>query len=112
MNPIVPEAAAAAPEVRKDPRDRWSWYSWFWLAWAVAFGVVEAAAIWQDRGNPDRVKRTLSSNTRTVFAWDSISGNPLDVPYGRIRRSAFIMLCAWFVEHIKRNGGTHEEQQV
>jgi hypothetical protein len=107
-NPLVPESAAAAPEAPKDPRDAWSWFTWFWAAWALIFGIVEAIAIWQDKGNLDRVKRTLSSNTRTAFAWDSITGRPLDVPWGRLRRAGFIMLCAWFVEHIKRNGGTQE----
>jgi hypothetical protein len=109
-NPIVPEAAAAAPEVAPSPQDRWSSYSWFWAGWVAAAAVVETRAIWQDARIIDRVKRTLSSNTRTAFAWDSITGQPLDVPFGRLRRAAFIMLCAWFVEHIKRNGGTKEQR--
>ena len=108
MNPLVPESAAAAPIVKADPRDRWSWYSKFWLAWAVSFAVVEAHALWQDSKHDDRVKRTLSSNTRRLTGWDSISGQPIDVKFGPARRSAFVMFMAWFGEHIRRNGGTKE----
>jgi hypothetical protein len=108
MNPIVPEASAAAPEALPSPWDRWTWFSAFWAVWVVMGAVVEWRALREDRVSRDRDKRTLSSNTRRVFAWDSITGQPLAVRYGRTRRAAFIMLAAWFVEHIKRNGGTTE----
>jgi hypothetical protein len=84
-----------------DPRDRWSWFTWFWLAWAAAFGIVEAIALAQDRKHHDRVKRTLSSNTRRLTGWDSVSGQPIEVRWGRPRRASFIMAMAWFNEHIK-----------
>lgn len=95
-----PGTGVAVP-VEPDPRDRWSWFTWFWLAWAGAFAVVEAVAIRRDGQTQDRVKRTLSSNTRTLTGWDSVSGQPVEVRYGRLRRASFIMAMAWFNEHIK-----------
>jgi hypothetical protein len=108
MNPLIPPSAAAAPIAQPDPRDRWSWFTWFWAAWFTSMLAVEAVAIWQDSRHPDKVKRTLSSNTRRATGWDSITGQPLDVPLGRLRRAGFVMFMAWFGEHIRRNGGTSE----
>ena len=62
---------------------------------------MEAIALHQDRKYDDRVKRTLSSNTRRLTGWDSISGQPIEVRFGRPRRASFVMGMAWFVEHIK-----------
>lgn len=106
-NPIVPEQAAALPPVEPSPHDRWSGFTWFWLAWAASFAVVEAIALQQDKSRLDRTKRTLSSNTRTAFGWDSISGRAVDVPWGRVRRTAFVCLAAWFPEHVRQLGRHH-----
>jgi hypothetical protein len=103
----VPEQAAALPPVPPSPSDRWSWFTAFWLGWAVAGAVVEAIALAQDKAEVDRVKRTLSSNTRTLFGWDSISGRPIEVRWGRLRRTAFVCLAAWFPEHVRQLGRTH-----
>lgn len=84
-----------------DSRDRWSWFTWFWLAWTAAFGLVEAIALAQDRKHRDRVKRTLSSNMRRLTGWDSVSGQAIEVKWGRPRRASFVMAMAWFLEHIK-----------
>ena len=70
--------------------------------------MVEAVALREDAKTRDRVKRTLSSNTRTLFGWDSVSGRPLTVAGGRIRRLAFICLAAWFPEHVRQLGRGHD----
>jgi hypothetical protein len=77
-----------------------------WLAWAISAAAVEAFALYRDKQEQDRVKRTLSSNTRTAFGWDSITGQPLDVRFGRTRRTAFICLAAWFPQHVQQLGRT------
>jgi hypothetical protein len=105
-NPIVPEQAAASPPVPKSRFDRYSPYTAFWLVWAVSAAVVEALALYQDKQKVDRIKRTLSSNTRTAFGWDSITGRPLEVRFGKLRRVAFICLAAWFPQHVQQLGRT------
>src|SRR5215216_939308 len=108
-NPVVPEAMAAGDPVPPDPRDKLGALAKFWMAWLAAFCIAEGIALYiekkrRDAGNKDRVKRTLSAFTRWLGGWNSTTGQPVDVPYGRLRRAAFIMFCAWFVEHIKRTG--------
>jgi cyanate permease len=103
-NPIVPEQAAAQPPVPKSRLDRYGAFTAFWCAWAIAAALVEALAIYRDKQEQDRVKRTLSSNTRTAFGWDSITGKPLAVQWGRTRRTAFICLVAWFPAHVQQLG--------
>lgn len=103
--PIHPAAVAPRPE------DRLSGYAVAWALWVAAFAAVEGYAIHQDakhRVNPDRryVKRTLSANLRYIFATDSITGVPLDVPYGKLRR--FLLGVAlgpgWVPNHLGREG--------
>jgi hypothetical protein len=106
MNPLVPEQAAASPPVPKSRADRYGAFTVFWLAWALSAAAVEALALYRDKQETDRVKRTLSSNTRTAFGWDSITGRPLDVPFGKLRRVAFICLVAWFPQHVQQLGRT------
>lgn len=88
--------------VQPNPADRYSIFTKIWLAWAAMFVVVESVAVWQDRKYRDRVKRTLTSNGRAVFATDSITGIPLDAPYGRLRRTALLFLTTWLGEHLKQ----------
>jgi hypothetical protein len=88
--------------IPQDPRDEYSGFTWLWAGWVVAFAVIESVAVWQDKRHPDRVKRTLSSNARTVFATDSITGIPLDAPYGRLRRTALLFLMSWLSEHLRQ----------
>ena len=102
-NPIMPDSAIAAP-IAPNPADRYSGFTKTWLAWVAAFAIVEALAVWQDRKTHDRVKRTLSSNVRTWFATDSITGIPLNAPYGKLRRIALLFLMTWLVEHFKQQG--------
>jgi hypothetical protein len=105
-NPLVPEQAAAQPPIPKNRHDRYSPYTAFWLTWAISAAAVEAVALYQDKQQTDRTKRTLSSNTRTAFGWDSITGQPLNVKYGKLRRVAFICLAAWFPQHVQQLGRT------
>ena len=71
-----------------DPADRLSWFTVAWGGFVLYFVIVEGVALWQDAKRQDRVKRTLSSNLRYVFATDSVTGVPLNVPYGKLRRLA------------------------
>lgn len=89
-----------------DPRDRLSWYSACWLAWVAAFAVLETVAIRQDAKHRDRVKRTLSSNLRYVFATDSVTGVPLNVPAGKLRRFALGVALGpgWLPNHLGKEG--------
>jgi len=88
------------------PFDRFDWrWATYWAIWFfVGFGVPEWIALHQDEKYQDRVKRTLSSVTRFATAWDTITGLPLDVPWGRVRRLLFVILVAWFPFHIIRPG--------
>lgn len=87
-----------------NPADRLSGFTVAWAAWVAAFAVVEGVALHQDAKRRDRVKRTLSSNLRAVFATDSVTGVPLDVPYGRLRRFTLSTAVNWFEHHIGREG--------
>lgn len=100
-NPLLPSSPIAAP-IPPNSADRYSGFTRLWLAWAVAFVVIESVAVWQDRKHHDRVKRTLSSNARTLFATDSITGIPLDAPYGRLRRTALLFGSVWVAEHLRQ----------
>ncbi len=88
------------------PDDRLTWYAWAWLGFVVYFAVVEGIALHQDAKHRDRVKRTLSSNLRYVFATDSVTGVPLDVPYGKLRRLALgtALGPGWLPQHLGRQG--------
>ena len=102
-NPLLPDAPVTEP-VAPNPNDRYSTFTKLWVCWVAAFAIVEAAAVYQDKRSPDRVKRTLSSNLRTWFATDSITGVPVNVPYGKLRRIAFVCASAWLIEHLKQQG--------
>jgi hypothetical protein len=91
-------------EYAPDPQDRLSGWAVGWLAWVTAFAVLEAAAIHQDAKHDDRVKRTLSANLRYVFATDSVTGVPLAVKHGKMRRFALTTGLNWFQHHLGRNG--------
>lgn len=92
--------------VEPDPRDRLSGYAAAWLLWIAAFGIIEGTALHQDGKHHDRVKRTLSANLRYVFATDSVTGVPLDVPHGKLRRLALSLALGpgWLPEHLGREG--------
>jgi len=100
-NPLLPDAPIVAP-IPPNPNDRYSIFTKLWLCWAAMFVVVESVAVWQDKMHRDRVKRTLSSNARRLFATDSITGIPLAAPYGRLRRTALLLLLSWLSEHLKQ----------
>lgn len=88
----------------KNPEDRLSGYAIGWLGFVTYFAALEAIAIHQDAKHDDRVKRTLSSNLRYVFATDSIDGRPLRVPFGKLRRLAFQSASNWLETHIQQPG--------
>lgn len=92
--------------VPPDPRDRLGPWAAGWLAWALAFALLEGYAIYRDAQTRDRVKRTLTSNLRYVFATDSVTGVPLAVPLGKTRR--FLLGVAigpgWLPNHLGRRG--------
>lgn len=91
--------------VAPDPRDRPTAFTAYWAGWLVlGFGIPEALAIHLDKKKKDRAKRTLSSNTRWATGYDSITGQQVDVRFGRLRRLAFIVFMAWFADHIKTKG--------
>jgi len=92
--------------VRPHPDDRLSGYAIGWAVFVAYFAVLESVAIHQDRVHPDRVKRTLSANLRYVFATDSITGVPLQVPLGRLRRFALGVALGpgWLPTHLAREG--------
>ena len=100
---LLPNSLIAAP-MTPDPRDQYSIFTKIWLSWVAVFAVVEACAVWQDRKHHDRVKRTLSSNVRRWFATDSITGIPLNVKHGKLRRIALLFLMTWLSEHFKQQG--------
>lgn len=102
-NPLLPDSPIVAP-IPPNPADRYSVFTKLWLTWAALFVAVESVAVYLDRKNHDRVKRTLSSNVRTAFATDSITGIPLAAPYGKLRRLALLFLLAWLAEHLKQQG--------
>jgi hypothetical protein len=97
----MPDGPTVGP-IEPNPRDRYSPFTWAWLGLLGAGAVLEAVAMWQDRKHHDRVKRTLSSNARTWFATDSITGIPLSAPYGKTRRTILLFITAWLPEHLKQ----------
>jgi hypothetical protein len=101
VNPLLPDTPISEP-VAPNPADRYSIFTKLWLSWVAAFIVIESIAVWKDRRSPDRVKRTFSSNARTWFATDSVTGIPLEAPYGRLRRIALLFLTTWLGEHLKQ----------
>lgn len=100
----VPLPAPSRPQP-PSPLDRLDWrWATVWILWGLFFVVAETLALRADAASPDRVKRTLSSNTRYATAWDTLTGMPLEVRFGKLRRLAFVLLVAWFPIHITRPG--------
>jgi hypothetical protein len=89
-----------------NPRDRGSVYTPLWIAWIVAFAVIEGKALWDEaHARPgNRVKRTLSSHLRFWAAYDSPTGIPLDARLGKTRRFVLSTAIHWFGNHIDREG--------
>lgn len=92
--------------VTPNPNDRLSGYAIGWLGFVAYFAVLEAIAIHQDKVHDDRVKRTLSANLRYVFATDSVTGVPLNVKFGQLRRFALGIALGpgWLPAHLGREG--------
>lgn len=91
---------------KPDPRDQWTWGSRVWAIICAAGALTEAYGLWYDHTHPgNRKKWTLTSNARTAAGFDSITGEALDVPYGRLRRSALVMFLGWLGYHWTRKGG-------
>lgn len=90
------EPAVAPPS----PRDRYTAGTKVWVGILTAAGVTEAFGLWIDRAHPgNRGKWTLTSNVLTWFGWDSVTGQPVAVRFGKIRRSALVMILAWLTAH-------------
>jgi hypothetical protein len=89
-----------------DPQDRLSGFTIAWAGFALYFAVVEGVALWQDAKHDDRTKRTLSSNLRWLAATDSVTGVPLAVPHGKLRRLALSIALGpgWLPTHLGREG--------
>lgn len=89
-----------------NPDDRLGGWAWGWLGFVAYFAVLEGLAIYQDAHHDDRVKRTLSANLRFIFATDSVTGVPLDVPHGALRRFALGVALGpgWLPQHLGREG--------
>ena len=92
--------------VSPNPADKLTGYAIAWALWVVSFAVIEGIALHQEKRHDDRVKRTLSANLRYVFATDSVTGVPLDVPLGRLRRFALGVALGpgWLPSHLSREG--------
>jgi hypothetical protein len=103
MSGLIANTSVTVP---KDPRDRLSGYVVAWGLWVLVGAVIEAKALYEDRLHHDRVKRTFSSNLRSIFATDSVTGIPLDVRFGKTRR--FLLTVAvgpgWLPAHLTRKG--------
>lgn len=84
----------------KHPDDRWTPGSVFWATAAVlglgvqAYGVVNNL---RDPGN--RRKWMLTENVMPSFGWDSVTGLPIDVRFGEVRRAALVCFLAWLPYH-------------
>lgn len=102
-SPIVP---LNTEPVDPNPEDRLTGYAFGWLVFVLYFVILEGYALYKESKSNDRVKRTLSANLRYVFATDSVTGVPLNVPGGRVRR--FILGVAlgpgWLPNHLGRQG--------
>ena len=98
--------AVVGPRTTVDPNpaDRYSVYTPLWLAWIAAFAVIEGKALYDEARANDRVKRTLSAHMRAWAATDSVTGIPLNVRHGKVRRLALSSALNWFSRHIAREG--------
>ena len=83
------------------PEDKFTKGSAIWLAAAIVLiPGVEFDGLKYDREHPgNREKRVLTSNWLTVTGWDSITGLPADVRFGRTRRTLGLCACIWLVAH-------------
>lgn len=92
--------------IQPNPRDTYSRYTALWLAWILAFAILEGKALWDEaHAQPgNRVKRTLSAHLRSWAAYDSATGIPLGVKHGKVRRLAMSTALNWFGRHIAREG--------
>ena len=92
--------------VPPNPADRLTGYAIGWLGFVLYFAALEGYALYQEKRHDDRVKRTLSANLRYVFATDSVTGVPLDVPFGKLRRFALNVALGpgWVPTHLGREG--------
>jgi hypothetical protein len=87
-----------------NPRDE---YTPGTIAWVVIIGAgtaLELYGIHYDKTHPgNRRKWTLTSNMRPLGGFDSVTGLPLDVPFGALRRAALVFTLAgveaWLTHH-------------
>lgn len=102
MTERIPRYPATPPRlVQPHPEDEWTAGSILWAV--IVFGMalpLEAYGLWYDRTHPgNRKKWTLTSNARPFGGFDSITGEPLDVPLGSVRRTALLLFLYWLIHH-------------
>jgi hypothetical protein len=92
----------------KNPRDEYTPGTQIWIVLGLVGLVTEIYGLWYDWKHPgNRRKWTLTSNARTLGGFDSITGEPIAVPYGRLRRSAVVMLLSWLIYHWTSHSGKY-----
>jgi hypothetical protein len=110
MNRQIPTGAlSTAPGIVYEPNPADELHPTFVKLFAAGWafiGAVEFAALYieaknRKNGASDRRKRTLTAIIRFLAGTDSVTGVPVDVPYGRMRRFALSTLIGpgWFPGH-------------
>ena len=99
MIPPVP------PKVyQPNPDDHLTPATYGWAALITAAALLQAYGGHRDKVEPgNRGKWQLSSNIRWLGGFDSVTGLPVDVPHGQLRRAALIVvtsgLAGWVLPH-------------
>jgi hypothetical protein len=73
------------------------------------FFAIEIPALYREyknkkNGTEDRTKRTLSAHLRKWGGTDTLTGIPLEIPYGKFRRFTLDTAINWFENHIEQEG--------
>lgn len=87
-----------------DPRDHWTPGTVAWIGILTTAAATQTYGILKDKRDPgNRGKWTLTSNVRPLGGFDSVTGLPLDVPGGALRRSLLVIgvagLAQWCINH-------------
>jgi len=99
--------ATPPPVVEKHPADQYTVGTKLWVGLLTAGAVLEAYGLWYDWKHPgNREKWTLTSNVRTWGGFDSITGEPVDVPGGAFRRTGVLLSTYWAQNHWTRTRNT------
>lgn len=102
---IVGDLPPKTPDVyTPNPEDHWTPGTVAWAIILTAGAITQTYGILRDAKDPlNRGKWTLTSNVRPVGGFDSVTGLPLDVRFGAMRRSLLILAiwgtAAWCDHH-------------